>query len=414
MAQTLPYSVTERAISVFSGANFKVIPAGHANFDALRAALLAPDHDEDRILELADLLTFMSRQTHGDVEVGDKQVRWRGQVVHGVIVERILESLRLGYGLDPLANFLGRVLLNPIVAAREELFQWLEAGNAPLTPEGKFLAFRNVRADYKDIYSGKIDNSVGQAPWMPREQVDPNRYNTCSRGLHFCSFGYLSKYTSSDGGHTMIVEVDPADVVAIPTDYNHQKGRTWIYKVVGEVDMKKASTFYQDHPSVVVVGTTDDEDAAERTTDETAIPFNLGQIIVALNDYGALTQHIAYKVLDCDDSVVTVNDDDNEAYEYDVDLFRAATDDEIADYENSEAGLREELAEDAEVAAPATGKAPERQFYSKAVGRSYLESEVLSLLSEHGQRGMSRLTGVPRTTIQEWLKVINGEVEAEG
>jgi hypothetical protein len=428
MAQTLPYSVTDRAISVFSGGNFKVIPAGHQNFDALRAALLAPDHNEDRILELADLLVFIARQTHGEVQVGDKQVRWRGKPVRGVIVDRILESLRLGYGLDPLANFLDRVMQNPIVAAQEELFQWLESGNAPITPEGKFLAFRNVRADYRDIYSGKFDNSVGEQPSMPREQVDPDRRNTCSRGLHFCSFGYLPSYSNAgSGGHTMIVEVDPADVVAIPTDYNHQKGRTWTYKVVGEVKQDRAAGFYQNHPAVEVVEPTDDEDAAERVVDAEAIVFDLGQIIYCETGYMGVTAGKFYKVLDCDDAVVTVSDDDDEPYEYDAELFRAATEDETIEYklaheeEDSEAlrapGLVAAVliaGAEAAVAAKATPQKPERQFYSKAAKKSFLESEVKALLEEHGQRGMSRLTGVPRTTIQEWIATMNAEAEAEG
>lgn len=32
----------------------------------------------------------------------------------------------------------------------------------------------------------------------------------------------------------MILKINPADVVAIPSDYNNTKGRTWKYEVVGE------------------------------------------------------------------------------------------------------------------------------------------------------------------------------------
>jgi len=38
----------------------------------------------------------------------------------------------------------------------------------------------------------------------------------------------------SDGGKTMIVKINPRDVVAIPSDYNNAKGRTCRYEVVAE------------------------------------------------------------------------------------------------------------------------------------------------------------------------------------
>jgi hypothetical protein len=69
---------------------------------------------------------------------------------------------------------------------------------------------------------------------MPREQVDKDRNNTCSVGLHFCSKDYLSSYGGASG-HTMIVKINPADVVSIPSDYDNTKGRTWKYEVVGEI-----------------------------------------------------------------------------------------------------------------------------------------------------------------------------------
>ena len=33
----------------------------------------------------------------------------------------------------------------------------------------------------------------------------------------------------------MILKINPADVVSIPSDHQQQKGRTWRYEVIGEV-----------------------------------------------------------------------------------------------------------------------------------------------------------------------------------
>lgn len=414
MPQIFPFSATSKAIGVFSNGVFKSIPSTHPHFDRLREALLAPDHDEDLILELADLRIFLVRHTFGAVQIADSEVRWNGTKIHGVLVERILDHLKKGLGLDRLGNFLNRVMLNPLEAAREELYEWLEKGNAPITPDGFFLAFKNVRADYTDIHSGTFDNSVGKKPEMKRSDVDPDRRNECSRGLHFCSFGYLPSFSNAgSGGHTMILRIDPADVIAIPNDHNRQKGRTWIYEVIGELPQDKAATYYENRPAVDPVDPTDDEDDAERTATEAEIPFSLGQIVICVHAaYAGLTEGRAYEVQDCDDAVVILVDDDGDQVTHDVDLFREADDAETDAY--VDAALADEQ-DGPEVEEPSSVKATaERQFYSKAARKTILESELRSLLAEHGQRGASRLTGVPRTTIQEWLKVLDGEVTAEG
>jgi hypothetical protein len=43
------------------------------------------------------------------------------------------------------------------------------------------------------------------------------------------------------GNRVVIVEIDPRDVVSIPSDYNNAKGRCWKYKVVGEVPPEDAA-----------------------------------------------------------------------------------------------------------------------------------------------------------------------------
>ena len=77
---------------------------------------------------------------------------------------------------------------------------------------------------------------------MERNKVDDNQNNTCSSGLHFCSKEYLSHFGGSDS-RTMIVKINPADVVSIPTDYNNSKGRACKYVVVGELGVDPDEAF---------------------------------------------------------------------------------------------------------------------------------------------------------------------------
>jgi len=131
-----------------------------------------------------------------------------------------------------MVNFMNNLMQNPSKRAVDELYGFLEKNSLPITPEGCFLAYKKVREDFKDVHSGTMDNSVGRVVSMERNMVDDNRDNTCSTGLHFCSHSYLGSFS---GARTVIVKIDPRDVVSIPSDYNNAKGRACRYEVIGEV-----------------------------------------------------------------------------------------------------------------------------------------------------------------------------------
>jgi len=107
----------------------------------------------------------------------------------------------------------------------------LEHKNMPLTPDGNFLAYKGVKDDFSDHYSGKFDNSVGQTLEMQRNAVCDDANMGCSYGFHAGSHSYAKGYASC-GGHLMIVEINPSDVVSVPHDCDCQKLRTAKYKVV--------------------------------------------------------------------------------------------------------------------------------------------------------------------------------------
>lgn len=133
-----------------------------------------------------------------------------------------------GLPFQPLVYFWERLKKNPSFNARAQLFKFLEHNGHPFTSEGRFIAYRGVRDDFKDKHSGTFDNSPGQVCEMPREQVDDNPNNTCSAGLHVACYDYAKNFAST----LVEVEVDPADVVAVPTDYNGTKMRTCRFKVL--------------------------------------------------------------------------------------------------------------------------------------------------------------------------------------
>jgi len=182
---------------------------------------------------LFDVTEAIADYCDGQIEVAHGTVKFDGEPVVSYVTDKILAFRDEGLPIDPLVNFLKRVQANPSRRAQGELYKFLEHRGMPVTPDGCFLAYKGVRSDYMDIYSGKFSNAVGQVLEMTRNKVDDDANVGCSYGFHAGSLAYASDYAGANG-RLMIVKIDPADVVSVPHDCNCQKLRTCKYEVVGE------------------------------------------------------------------------------------------------------------------------------------------------------------------------------------
>lgn len=174
------------------------------------------------------------------------------EVLHSSLVTRILKMVDEGFDVKPMMLFLENLLQNPSNRAIQELYNFLETCNLPITNDGRFIAYKRVRYDYMDVYSGTIDNSVGQIVKMERRNVDDNCNRTCSYGLHVCSLGYLNNFS---GERLMADLVNPRDVVSIPTDYQNSKMRVCEYEVHSELDLNTIREYNANLPAVFNVET---------------------------------------------------------------------------------------------------------------------------------------------------------------
>jgi len=165
--------------------------------------------------------------------IENETVYFDGAPIHTYTAKRLIDAAAEALPLEPLVNFMRNLADNPSKKASDELLQFLEYGDLPLTSDGCFLAYKKVGDDYLDSYSKSIDNSVGQVVEMPRNAVQDDSDITCSYGLHFCSLEYLKSFW---GNHIMVLKINPKDVVSIPTDYNNTKGRCCKYIVVDELE----------------------------------------------------------------------------------------------------------------------------------------------------------------------------------
>ena len=197
--------------------------------DAIRAK------EWDQFVDLVNITKQVnSYLSNSGVSVVDGAVTYNGEVIHNTLTKRILAFMKDGLPYEPLIKFMENLMQNPSHRAVNELYDFLEAGELPITEDGHFLAYKNVRANFYDIHSGTFRNQVGDVCEMPRYRVDEDKDRTCSSGLHFCSIKYLPHFVDSDGGHTMIVKINPKDLVSVPSDYNNTKARCARYEVVAE------------------------------------------------------------------------------------------------------------------------------------------------------------------------------------
>jgi hypothetical protein len=211
--------------------------------------------DFETLSELSSIKNRIEGATFGNVVVTADAVYYKNKNVGNHLTRRILTMLKEGYDITPWALFMDNLMKNPSKTAQDELYLFLESGSLPITPDGHFLAFKNVNADLTSIHDGKTQHVIGQMLSMPREDVNPNRDETCSYGLHFASQGYLPSYNSVEGCKTLILKVNPADVVAIPSDYKNQKGRAFQYLPIGIVSEDSVNDPIYQKPVVGKVGT---------------------------------------------------------------------------------------------------------------------------------------------------------------
>ena len=243
---------------VLNNKSFQVLP-DHLNYKMILEAL--PSATSDELLEMIDLEKAVATFSDGLVEIKNGQVTYEGEVVHGSISKRILEFMSKGLPFQPLIIFLKNLMENPSMQSQKELYDFLEHEHLPITEDGHFLAYKAVRSDYKDKYRGVFDNSVGQICEMTRSKVDDDRGRGCSNGLHAGALNYVAGYGSVEANDKIvIVKINPADVVSVPSDCNFEKLRTCRYEVVGEYQGELLKPLYNASLENGVYDEYDDED----------------------------------------------------------------------------------------------------------------------------------------------------------
>jgi len=448
-----PYTVTEGNITILIDGSMNKIPRTHAGFAALSEHLKGNNHDADLILQLLDKRAAMARLTAGRVKVVGTTVFFKGEPLHSALAHKLVVMMDEGYDGTPLARFMNNIMDNPSERSRECLFEFISKYDAPITEDGCFVAFKGVRDNYMDCHSGKFDNSPGKVVKQDRDKCveDPNQ--TCAAGLHVCASHYLDSFWTNK--RVIAVKVNPRDVVSVPYDYNYSKMRVCEYLVLGDIederhrDRVENATVVKAEPSENRVDAAEPEAAkgficpdgyeisdwepsegdyvikpgstevgtvteyGELDLDETEHPDNAEWVHgdIAKNDAGSyniwyvnfsggLEKFIAEDGEEVNLRVVMESEDEEPNYCDECGDEIDDTDSMCWECEADEEERQRELDEAEEE--PLT-------FMHEATGQVFTATQVNQIVDDIGQRGFHRQYGVPRTTVQEWLKAIRNQ-----
>jgi len=248
------YIITDHNITVNYDGQTHIVPRTDSLAPRLIDAIKNKKLDEiPRLVEVSKRVEVFGQ---GNFTVENERILIGGREAPATLSRKILRFMNDGLPAEPLIKFAENLLKNPSYRAVNELFQFLEKNDHPITDNGCFIAYKKVRADFKDQHTGTIDNSPGKTVEIPRNQVNEDPTQTCSYGLHVANWNYANNiYTAGPGAKMLEVEVNPADVVAVPIDYDQAKMRVCRYVVLDVVDKEHSS----DTPLRVTINVVHDE-----------------------------------------------------------------------------------------------------------------------------------------------------------
>jgi len=286
-------------ISLMIDGTMKPIDTAHKNYETIKIALKEQRWDDVpalvNIVDEIEKAIESSTVEDGVVTIKDGEVFYNDRAIHNTLTDRIIDMAADGFDIGHMVKFLENLMKNPSYRAVHELYGFLEAGAIPITENGSFLAYKKITNDWKDIYTGTIDNSIGKTVTMERNMVNEDSSQTCSAGLHVCSYDYLSSFGSGGGDRVVICEINPKDVVSIPADYNNTKMRCCAYTVIGEVENYISENILSEQSVVETEDASNGE--LKGTVNHNITAKQVGKTVSALLDGGGIDIDLLVTIL---------------------------------------------------------------------------------------------------------------------
>lgn len=289
---TTNHATGERTVAFFTldGTPIDTVGSAHLRYDAILAEVDAAaregrsvnDHTIKQLLRPADVIAERLASFTDQFTSVNGMILYNGIQMNGVIAKQLLAILRDHEASDKdvrgFVRFTERLMMNESTLTREALAAWVADRKLTITHDGHFLAYKGVEkngagefvsctAGPADIVAvngvlqpaGKVPNPLGAVVTMDRRFVDDNYNHGCSQGLHVGTYEYARDFGR---GVLLLVSVDPAHIVSVPTDCSFHKMRTSEYKVLETTEYEYPHAVYRGHDDDF--GSDEDEDSEER------------------------------------------------------------------------------------------------------------------------------------------------------
>ncbi|WNN94733.1 rIIB-like protein [Streptomyces phage Phredrick] len=241
----------EANLTVVHNGEMYVATDTHPNFAQIVAGLATGDESVVELFDVQKTAQKRFERLSERVTVSNGKVYLDGEEVDNALTQQVVNFINAGVeDFKPLINFFEKVETNQNAHSRAQLYTWLRDRNITLTEDGNFIAYKGVRVEngeYFSIstgkaisngveYNGAIPNPLGAVVEMPRSEVQHDPSVGCHTGLHAGTWNYARDFAR---GAVLTVEINPRDVVSVPTDCDAQKLRVcrYVVKDVTEVEL---------------------------------------------------------------------------------------------------------------------------------------------------------------------------------
>lgn len=218
-------------LNVWCNGDMLCVAPDHINYSKILEKVVAGDFDG--IEPMLNIAKGIEEYTFGKIVIRNGQLFYGEHEIRNTLVDRILGNMRDGACFKRYVAFLDKLLENPSSRSLDQLYDFLKYTCLRIADDGFVYAYKGITSDWKDAYTGKIDNSVGKTITMPRNLISDDPDHACHKGLHCGTIKYAREYS---GSRLVIVKVHPKDVVSVPKDCTWQKCRVCEYTVVAECD----------------------------------------------------------------------------------------------------------------------------------------------------------------------------------
>lgn len=202
--------------------------------------LSLPLTQEEKVAEImshAKTLKRLPKEDSGDIVIGvigDTTIIPNIQKLNNHI-HHVNENPDRAKGMN---LFLGR--LAEVIEKRhhntQDILDFVEKNNMPIADDGSIIVFKRVYSTktpgvFVDCHSRSVEQRVGDVVRMDISKVDPDRYVSCSTGLHVARWDYLRSFV---GDALLICKLFPEHIIAVPHG-DTSKVRASEYTILGEI-----------------------------------------------------------------------------------------------------------------------------------------------------------------------------------